>query len=398
MQPRFKLLVIELDYHASLLNSLCPMLAETFDLSLMTTRKIWDLSSLSDRDFNIVLIKEKKESIGEYINRCKVVLEQTDVIYFNTLEKYTGFFSRFHFPVPVILRVHNINATFRPMQSVMFTPGTRIKAIWFVLVKRVITRNWQARRRLLNNVDVIMLPSPGIADYSHKYGLLSDYNNVSSYCLPFSCLQSVCPEKTLDVRTLVLSVLGTVDVTRKEYSELFEAMELLQDRTEYAIELHFLGAVKGKEGRAVIDRFQQLEGARFSFFYSTHFVSQEEVDAVMIRTHFLLAPIRLESNFKMHREVYGCTRMSGVEIDVVNYRTPAFVPAQYHVIGDMKDLLFPYRDSADLAGQINDRRSAMSGKIPVLDALQAYSKSHILDRFKEVVVPLVRTDEASRPQ
>lgn len=388
MQPRYKLLVIELDYHASLLNSLCPMLAERFDLSLMTTRKIWELTSLSESDFNDVKIKEKREPIRDYISRCCSLLEQTDVIYFNTLEKYTGFFSSFQFPAPAIMRVHNINATFRPMQSVIFTATSWPKAIWFVLVRGVITRNWQARRRLLRNVDAIMMPSSGIAEYSQKHGLLSGYDNVLPYSMPFSYLPQPAPEKALDDKKLVLSVLGTVDVTRKNYTELFEAMKLLQERSECAVELHFLGAVKGKEGRAVIDQFKGLESDWFTFFYSTQFVSQQEVDAVMIRTHFLIAPIRLESNFKMHREVYGCTRMSGVEIDVVNYQTAAFVPSGYHVVDDMRTLLRQYTNATDLAEQVHALRTAKKDSIPGVGALQKYKKIHILDQFAQTVSTL----------
>lgn len=383
---KLKLLVVELDYHASLLNSLCPMLMERFHVSLLITRKGWEKVSLPEEAFAGLYIKEDEESIGNFMERAKCATTAVDAIYFNTMEKYASHFSRLQFPCPVIWRVHNVNATFNPLASIDVTPFNWPKAAWYIFVKSTLERAWAARKRLADNVDLIMLPTAGVLEYSRKHGLLNSMHNVSSFCLPFSCLNEQPPkDPALVSERIVIAVTGTVDVARKDYEHLLGAMVLLKSRLSQPIELHFLGAVKGADGRAVVERFRALEDQKFSFHFASGFVPQVHMDKVMARAHFLVAPIKLESNFKMHKEYYGRTKMSGIEIDAINYRKLAFVPQEYYVAENMQSVLRQYQSATDLADQIQGFVAEGYGAATDFAQLDDYKRDNILDRFEELL-------------
>lgn len=388
-KTKIKLLIVEMDYHASLLDFLCPLLKERFDLTLLCTRKIWDKTSLRESNFDAVCIKEKKESISQFMRRAQPLVQSADVLYFNTLEKHVVYFSHYDFPVPVIWRIHNANATFRPWQSLNLTYANWAKVAWYAFVKAALTRVWQAKARLAKRADLIMMPTVGVMEYSLENGLISKEQKISPFCLPFSHLKEVNHEVPDPRERLVISVTGTVDVARKDYTHLFEAISLLKRRYSGAIELHFLGAVRGEHGKEVVARFQSLEDANFSFFFGSGFVPQSEVDAVMSKTHFLVAPIKLDSNFKMHKEIYGSTKMSGVEIDLINYQKIAFVPEEYHVADNMRKVLRKYKGANDLYEQmlqIAQRGVKMDAEFK---GLKEYDRTFILDRFEQILDGLI---------
>jgi hypothetical protein len=101
-----KLLIIELDYHAEVLTTLCPILAQRFDLVLWTTDKIWHKTCLPEQLFATTLIMPKKHSVRRFWQRHQNILSKVDLIYFNTLEKHFAFFARLNFACPTIMRIH----------------------------------------------------------------------------------------------------------------------------------------------------------------------------------------------------------------------------------------------------------------------------------------------------
>lgn len=386
---KIKLLIVEMDYHASLLNSLCPLLRERFSLTLLCTRKGWGKASLCETDFEAVCIKEKNESIAQFMRRAQPVVEAADVVYFNTLEKYVVYFSRYEFSMSVVWRIHHANETFRPWQSLIITYSNCFKVAWYVFVKAGLTRVWQAKARLAKRADLIMMPTVGVMEYCLKNGFISDESKISPFCLPFSCLKEVNHQVSDPSTRLVISVIGTVDVARKDYTPLFDALSLLKNRYCGSIELHFLGAVIGSAGRKVVAQFQSLQDAQFTFFFSVGFVPQSEVDKVVSKTHFLVAPIKLASNFKMHREIYGSTKMSGVEIDVINSQRIAFVPEEYQVADDMGAVLRKYRDSNDLCEKMLQFAQQNINVEAEFKGLNEYHKQYILDRFEQILADLI---------
>lgn len=391
-----RLLIIELDYHAEVLATMCPILAQRFELVLWTTDKIWKKTGLTTELFAEVLVMPKKHSVVRFWREHEEKLRAVDVVYFNTLEKRFAFFASLDFHCPTIMRIHNTNASLFPAESIDWSPSNLWNVASYFVRYVLIRRAWHHREQLYRKMSALMLPSEGVAkcmkDALQKRGI----NNLSDYEMPFSCLGSPIP--VVADSASVFTVTGSVDARRKDYEVLYQALVRLKSmRPDWHLELVFLGWAKGDEAKKVIDRFSQLESNTVKFTWFGDYVSQQTFAEQLARTQFLIAPMKLTARQKIHREYYGSTKISGVENDALRFRRPVILPRNYTLPLDLNRIALAYEDPQSLCDAMitmieNNHWHALIARFAELDS---YTSTNIANNFYELYRSLLgRSNDA----
>jgi hypothetical protein len=387
---RPRLLIIELDYHAEVLATLCPILAARFELVLWTTDKIWKKTGLARELFTEVLVMPKKQSVVCYWRAHEEILRAVDVVYFNTLEKRFAFFADLDFRCPTIMRIHNTNASLFPMQSIDWSPGNLWKVASYFIRYVLLSRAWHHRERLYRKMSALMLPSEGIAKCMKPALQKRGIHNLSHYEMPFSCLGDAAPVTAGSAK--VFAVTGSVDAARKDYDVLYQALVRLKSaRPDWQLELVFLGWAKGTAAKKIIDRFVQLEDASFKFTWFCDYVSQQTFTEQMSRAQFLIAPMKLGAHQKIHREYYGSTKISGIENDALRYCKPVVLPHSYTLPTDLGDIALAYQDSQSLCDAVITMIEADHWRTLTAHFAQLhnYKSASIANNFYQLYVSLV---------
>lgn len=391
-----RLLIIELDYHAEVLTSLCPILAERFALALWTTDKIWKKSGLQEALFASTLIMPKKYSVKRYWREHEKTLRAVNLVYFNTLEKHFDFFAKLEFQCPTVMRIHNANASLFPWASINWTIGNSWQILSHLVRHVLIQRSWHYKKQLYQKMDLLMLPSAGVLARIGTKAHESGFHNISDYTLPFTSL-GVSPPPPHQVETIVFAVTGSVNSQRKDYAVLVQAIQQFKQRQpQQKLKLILLGWAKGERAQTIIDDFLALTDAKFTLDYFLDYISQETFAEHMAQVHFLVAPIKLRTRYKIHLEFYGKTKISGIENDALCYRKPFILPQDYALPTDLASVALTYNDSATLCGAMesmikNNRWRSMTQQF---DSLWNYQSSNIAADFIQLYVQLAHLRSA----
>lgn len=378
-----RLLIIELDYHAEVLTSLCPILAERFALVLWTTDKIWKKTGLQEALFASTLIMPKKYSVKRYWREHEKTLRSVGLVYFNTLEKHFDFFAKLQFHCPTVMRTHNANASLFPWASIDWTIGNGWHILSHLVRHVLIQRSWHYKKRLYQKMDLLMLPSAGVLARIGTEAHESGFHNISHYTLPFTSL-GVSPPPPHQSETIVFAVTGSVNSQRKDYAILLQAIQQLKQRQpQQKLKLILLGWAKGERAQTIIDEFLALADAQFTLDYFPDYVSQEAFAEHMAQVHFLVAPIKLRTRHKIHLEFYGKTKISGIENDAVYYRKPFILPQDYALPPDLTPIALTYDNSGSLCDAMenmikNNQWLTMTNQF---DSLLNYQSSNIAENF-----------------
>lgn len=346
-----RLVIIELDYHAEILTTFCPLVSRYFDVYLLTTEKIWNKAQSCEHSLSGVSIKNKKQGIKEFMAAQKELLNSADLVYFNTLQKFIRFFSCLEFSCKTVWRVHNLNSTLLPSQSLALDKVPLRKIIYHLIARVFIEGLWRAQQKMLARVDYLMAPSTGIAQAFFTAYPAKKSNRWLPFVVPFTAITADAV-RTPKPASLIIVVTGSVDTKRKDYDFLFRTMQRLSANAFKPIELHFLGGPKGKEGLMVIKRFKQLNTDTLNVFTSQGYVSDEHIAKIMATATCMIAPIRLETTFKVYRETYGFSKVSGFENDIRRYTVPCFYPKAYKIDDALMPLSFSYENEQDLVNQL----------------------------------------------
>ncbi len=392
LRPR--LLIIELDYHAEVLTSLCPILAERFDLVLWTTDKIWRKTGLPEHLFVSLLVMPKNAPVERFWKTHEACLRAVDFVYFNTLEKHFAFFSRAHFSCPTVMRIHNTNASLFPLSSIDWSFHNARKLCSYVLWRVLLCRAWHHRAGLYRNMSLLMLPSEGVLARMGPAARACGFTNISDYCLPLSSLGDARPVARND--RVVFAVTGSVDEQRKDYDVLLHALtELKKARPECRMEMIFLGWAKHERAKKVVQRFAALADDQLKLTSFCSYVSDDDFAEQMARVHFLIAPMKLRACHKIHREFYGQTKISGLENDSVRYRKPVIVPRDYTLPKDLNRIALAYSDGRSLCDAMikmidEDHWRTLTDRF---NDLHNYKRAAIAANFYELLQKLARKNQ-----
>lgn len=388
---RLTLLIIEFNYHAEVLQAICPMLQERFNLILFTTDKIWKKTGLKESDFLSVKTRKKSASLKRFFQENEHLASSADIAYFNTLEKHHNFFAKSPLTIPTIVRIHNTNTNLLPLKSIDFKnfPITRI--LWHLLRKMVIDRDYWHRKKFFDTVTGIMLPSEASKEYLTGKNFRQYERKITSYSLPFCHLEPHIPPAHKKSDSVKIAVTGSINPSRKNFYQLFDAVADSLDKFEKPIELTFMGAPKGKQGAAIVKKFKGISHKNFSFSYSETYIPTGKMKDRMREMDFIIAPILVETHHKIYREIYGSSKMSGVENDIIQFQRPALITGDYRLHSSIAPVCEPYRNSKDLSEKLT--HWVNNKKYPELQknfaTLDAYRTETILDRFESLCNRLI---------
>lgn len=384
IKPR--LLIIELDYHAEVLRAICPILATRFSLTIWTTDRIWREAGLSEDYFDDLLIMPKNSSLNIFWRKYEKTFSSIDLVYFNTLEKNFSFFNSVNFDCPTIMRIHNVNASLFPFESIDWSLLKTLKVFNYLLRKVVLSRWWYVRKALYFKMDLLMLPNSTIVKNFEAKAKALGYRNISNYCLPFFSLGEAKNHEIEDGK-VVFAITGAVDPKRKEYGSLLSAIRLFKERcTHVKLRMLLLGAPKGKAGLKVVSQFKLLEDERFELEYYRDYVPNDVVCEKMLKVQFLVAPIKLKAKHKIHTEYYGGSKISGVESDVVNYRKPVILPEKYNLPRELQGVGFTYSSAEGLCHHLEALgvRAGYRCASSEFDKMHCYRKESIAEDFYQL--------------
>lgn len=338
-QPSIHIVVVELHHHSELIRNVISVLElGHFRMSLITVPEVLDRVDVvwaDEADWLSPFCKRADETVGSFIERMRPVFESADILYFNTVRHFWAELCNIPFMAPAIIRVHNAHADLAPA-SHFYQPLLKFPAILSHLVRKVwIAGEWRQRERFLSHIDYFMFPNQAITDYVASQRWVSE-DRILPPVMPFGFLGEKGDSTQVNRReSVTIAITGKVTNAKKDYRLVYRALKLCLSQLDVPLRLILLGKAADKQAARIVSDFKSLESGRFLLDYSDRYVSPEEFDRKVSEVDFLLAPIRVQTHFRKYREVYGKSKMSGIENDILLYRKPSLVTSHYHIRGEI---------------------------------------------------------------
>jgi hypothetical protein len=293
-------------------------------------------------------IKPQKLSKVKFLNQINDSLNEHDVIFISTIESCYRTYANLDYRALTILRIHNANTWLNRWRSlsISFSPYVLYKDLSYFVRIAVFGLDWVYTKILLQKIDFITLPNSTIQKYVEEHHPV-DSGKVAPV-FPLAVYDNVSlDEKNRDV--VRITVPGAVDQRRRDYQLLLSVWKQIIPKFERTVELSLLGKTKGGYGKMITNPFRNLQTEKFKFKSYPERLQQLEFNEVMRNTDLLVSPIILETRYKIYREKYGFTKISGIETDVIRFGVPAIIPSGYPVEGNMKQVIDWYDSPKDLS-------------------------------------------------
>jgi len=347
-----KIAVIELEGHAECLYSFCKIFEDyTPKITIFGTQAIYNelQNAINVAAFEWIL-QPAEQAIKTFLATQTPLLNQYDVVLLNTVQKQLHQYYTQAIRPPKILRIHNTNTFLNRWSNIRFSasPYALWKDFSYVIRELLLQGEWQQVKKMIQWVDLLTFPTATIEQYALKNSTLAQQKYFPS--IPLSC-SSFDFIKTTPTNIRYLTITGTIDERRKDYELVVQVFKELLPNIQQPLYLTLLGKPKGPYGQRIINQLHNLSQTYELFQLRTYQkrVPQHEFNTVMQQTDLLLAPIRLNTRYKIYHEQYGYTKISGSESDVIRYGKAAIFPADYPIENEMKTLVKTYGSMQDLS-------------------------------------------------
>ncbi|NMT65302.1 hypothetical protein [Marinobacter orientalis] len=333
------IVIIELHHHSELIQNLIRVLdLERFEMSLITVPEVLekvDVVWADEADWLSAFCKGEDETVVSFIERMRPVFESADLLYFNTVRHFWDELCNIPFSAPAIIRIHNAHADLAPA-SHFDRPLLKFPAIFSHVLRRVwIAGEWRQRTRFFSHISYFMFPNQAITDYVSEQGWVSK-GRILPPVMPFGFLgDRDHPVKKAQRERVTIAITGKVTNAKKDYHLVYQALKQCISKLKVPLRLVLLGKAADRQAARIVADFKSLESGKFSLDYSNNYVSSDEFDKKVFDVDFLLAPIKVQTHFRKYREVYGKSKMSGIENDILLYRKPSLVTSGYVISGDI---------------------------------------------------------------
>jgi len=338
-----KIAVIELDTHSECLYSFCKIFAGsehhlTIYTKMSIHNEITGESFMKQFDWQI---KPQKLSKAKYLRQINDSLNTHDIIFISTVESCYRTYANLDYGALTVLRIHNANTWLNRWKSISisFSPYILYKDLSYFIRIAIYGLDWLHTKKLVERINFITLPNKTIQQYVEKHGLV-DPEKIAP-CFPLAVYDnSNTNDKNKDV--VRITVPGAVDQRRRDYQLLLSAWKQIIPKLEKRVELSLLGKTKGGYGKRIVHAFQDLQSDKFKFRSYLNRLQQLEFNDVMRNSDLLVSPIILDTRYKIYREKYGFTKISGIETDVIRHGIPAIIPSGYPLDENLKQLIDGY--------------------------------------------------------
>ena len=246
--------------------------------------------------------------------------------------------------------------------DLVLVPSPEFHPDWYQPLLDNTARDYQVIAGVHNLNDALLSPNAPRAvrafyeqadGYAVIYRFLADrmeelgYNQKPIYVFP----QLYLPRPSLphDTERVRFVVTGSVDPGRKDYEQLLEAFDMIRD-LHPRMSLELAGSASGEYGAMIRHRFLEMqEDSGLEFIFHKSFMPFEAFEQSMDQADFLIAPVVTDTVVRGIREVYGQTKISGVQGDMIKFACPAVVVETIRMSDDLASSVLSYRTTAELA-------------------------------------------------
>lgn len=350
------------------------------------------------------LVHGADEPDRTWLARLGEVMGEQDITIFSTPIKSPLLARTLDLPTAArkVLFLHNVNyfldlelldlATFARLCA----PQLPRFAQWpMYQVERLKRRRKEARLRrarasfadLDRKVDFYCFGSDSVARYFEARTGRTD-----SLLLPTNAGASRAPDYPEYSGRLHVAIIGSVSQLRKDYRAVLQA--LIAADLRRPLRLSLLGSCPDAEfGHELAELVQgnanpQLE---IRFDPTRGYIAADALRELLREVHVLLSPIQPDTEFRLHREVYGQSKVSGSEGDCLALGRPLLLPRSYVCARYAAPLVIHYGDMPELVAaldELNDAAALQSMGERLRDAEAGAIHAGLTAAFLETVSPI----------
>ena len=312
------------------------------------------------------LVRGTDESDRSWLQRLGGVIGDQDIAIFSTPIKSPLLARTLELPTTArkVLFLHNVNY-FLDLERLDLATFARLRApgrpALGQLPRFALERLRQARKRrrqqragaafadLNRHVDFYCAGSDSISRYFQQR---SGQDN--AVLLPTNAGAATPPDFPSYEGRLHVAIVGIVAQERRDYRGLLTALTTAPLRRPLLLSL--LGDCPdpafGRELSALIARNSNpLLEVRFD--PARGYISADALRELLREVHVLLSPIQPDTEFRLHREVYGTSKISGVEGDCLALGRPLLLPRSYVCDSHIEPLAIHYADMRELPAALD---------------------------------------------
>lgn len=339
-----KILLVELDYHSDLYSFLIELTdTSRFDVYCLTNNKIYDqLSDDLKQKCNFFVSNNNKEIRG-FLSE-----HNFDFVFINTIEDKLKFWAK-NCPNNTMLRIHDVNTFFLPTKNlkIQLNPINIFKALSYIIKRQIFKFDYYYMHKLLKKVQYFTF----LSDQNKEYFISqrSDIKDKAVATFPLAAYNEDFIKLEITDK-LIFVVPGTLESKRKDFKIIHKICEILSE-SEFDSEIVFAGLTTNQSS-GFISRIKSLENKRLKITNFNYFLSHEEFDSIVKGADFLIFPMTKETNFKIFKEVYGKTKISGSIKDLIKFGKVSIMPSWYDLSDDLAELTFQYKNTKDIKDKI----------------------------------------------
>lgn len=348
MQQEKRIAIIEIDSHPEVLrNTLAIFSRLPVTCEIFVVRKIWEEAGVNADDYRFnVHIVEKKAQINAFFKTKINIINQCDVVFFYTLATHYKIFTRLPVAPPKVLLVHNANSYLKSFSNLFVKLSFFYirKDIAYILLDVLFRLDLYYRAKLLKEkIDYFCFPSERITTYVKENNYIPKEKIVPEFPLVYTKFKHRPPPGKVTI-----AIIGNIEKRRRNYDIVYQAFANLSDKLESEVELLLLGRPIGYYGRSTIKRFKKLNRGHFKVTAFNAFIPQDTFEAYIEKTHFLIIPAYKRTHYKLFKELYGYTKISGNVNDMITYSKPAIIPSSYPLPANLESVAETYESKGDL--------------------------------------------------
>jgi hypothetical protein len=242
--------------------------------------------------------------------------------------------------------------------------------------------DWFYVNRLCRQVDFISFMDSAMQQYGIQQKWVENSRLLPPFPLSFADSNALIniPEAGLHI-----VIPGSVDQRRKDYAALLPALQIIVQKTKKPFRLTLLGKAGVEAQRRWINPLKQLSAQcpHFSLQWFDRRIDQIHFEQIMSSAHILLAPVQSYYFFKIYKEWYGKTKMSGINNDIIRFLKPCLLPDEYLIADALKPLTIGYSNKNNLADRLSEWIENPDGLSIFIPAAQQIQQRFLPERQKQ---------------
>lgn len=380
--------VIELDYHAEVLDNLLELIKGCgIIINVFTTNKIFEQLSREHQNREEIhyYLKDEYQKPTVFLKDHLNLINSSALLIINTLKSATHFLAISHIIAPVVLRIHNVNFYFARRRSMALENLCKVP---FSGYKHFYNRIFTKKEifsipKALKKTSIITLPNEKIKEYAAS---LSPkwLKGKKLEVLPFSYHDSNISLSQHDEQAIKITIPGKVDFKRRDYYTFLYALDKIKNEIIYSVNLHILGKPANNNALEIIKKFKALENKHLKIITYNHYIPQDHFQEIIKESDFFVLPLKIKTNYLFWTEYYGLSKISGSISDIIRYAKPAIITEGYELGKDLDQFCENYRDKDDLAKKllswINEKKYSFYHQA-AKEVLLKYNKASLLNKI-----------------